>query len=419
MSSFTLLGGAIAIFVVAALLYYQSHQTYEGYENVPADLNRAPVAQPSNMVPTSTQRPMGVPGAMVAPKEAMATLKDLAELDSKIMTWLDAASQRERNNPASLTPSQLQERVILQARLREIRNQLGTGVITDKAAIVNQEILHLRTENMGWQQLAPNLDKLYEFAQHSSADSFLTATQYVEFRGLFQAGLDSLRGHTLPDPLQKVRLQQLQVFAQELQNTERKFNPPPIRVSAARLFLQQMLKPDQPLPTLFSMEPNPVVIPRASANPADVIQQLKDIQWTLTVKYVPGQDNLMKTVTEMLGRMESGEASVHEVAAARSSIAEFNHVTAPAPAPSATCSIEPNHEPYDMPKHLQKRANTLCAQIREAFPQDAEALGCPSSKRPIQDEYEAETTINTVCSRLRFSVPTVTPEQFNCPRHNV
>jgi hypothetical protein len=167
------------------------------------------------------------------------------------------------------------------------------------------------------------------------------------------------------------------------------------------------------------MEPNPVVIPRASANPADVIQQLKDIQWTLTVKYVPGQDNLMKTVTEMLGRMESGEASVHEVAAARSSIAEFNHVTAPAPAPSATCSIEPNHEPYDMPKHLQKRANTLCTQIREAFPQDAEALGCPSSKRPIQDEYEAETTINTVCSRLRFSVPTVTPEQFNCPRHNV
>ena len=154
-------------------------------------------------------------------------------------------------------------------------------------------------------------------------------------------------------------------------------------------------------------------------NPTDVIQQLKDIQWTLTVKYVPGQADLMKTVTAMLDRMESGEASVHEVAAARSSIAEFNHVTAPSPAPSASCSIESAHESYDMPAPLQKRATTLCAQIHEAFPHDAEALGCPGIKRPIQDEYEAETTINTVCSRLRFSVPTVTPEQFNCPRHNV
>jgi hypothetical protein len=62
------------------------------------------------------------------------------------------------------------------------------------------------------------------------------------------------------------------------------------------------------------------------------------------------------------------------------------------------------------------RAQTLCKQIREAFPLDADALGC---RHHISDNYEAETVINTVCDRIRYSVPTVSPEQFNCPPKTV
>ncbi len=71
---------------------------------------------------------------------------------------------------------------------------------------------------------------------------------------------------------------------------------------------------------------------------------------------------------------------------------------------------------YD-PTDLVKRANVLCKQVAEAFPHDAAALGCP--KKPVSNDYEAETTINTVCDRLRYSVPDVSPEQFNCPKRVV
>ena len=61
---------------------------------------------------------------------------------------------------------------------------------------------------------------------------------------------------------------------------------------------------------------------------------------------------------------------------------------------------------------MTKRATVLCQRIKEAFPKDAKALGC---REKIDSEFEAETVINTVCDRLRFSVPTVSPEQFGCP----
>ena len=63
----------------------------------------------------------------------------------------------------------------------------------------------------------------------------------------------------------------------------------------------------------------------------------------------------------------------------------------------------------------RSRTRTLCHRIREAFPEDAEALGC----QKVETELEAESVINTVCSRLRFSVPTVSPEQFGCPKRAV
>jgi hypothetical protein len=409
----TAVSAATAIFVVAALLYYQSHITPEGFTNVPADLNKAPVAVVPNMqVPGSFQRPISIPGAMIAPKEALATIKDLYELDNKITTWLEAASQRERENPLGLTPTQLQRRAMLQGRLAEVRRQEGTGQISDTAAAVNREIMEIRTENAGWQKPAPSLEDVYEFAKTSPSESFLSAEQYVDFRGLFQAGLQQLAGHTQPDPLQRVRLQQLQVIDQDLRVAERKFNPPPIRVSAARLFLQQMLKPEQPLPTLFSMEPNPVTLPRLSANPLDVIQRLKDIRWKLTVTYDPAEEELKRTVTEMLQRMESGEATEPEVSYARQKLVEFEHQREPMgySTMDAGCGAPFRYDPND----LEKRAHTLCKQIHEAFPKDAEALGCTKSLKDL-DKYEAETVINTVCDRLRTSVPTVSPAQFNCP----
>ncbi len=424
MSSPTILTAAVAIFVIAALLYYQSVMTkvehFVTYDDntigdkVPADLNRANIAIPNTLLPTSGQRPQGIPGAMSAPSEALATRKDLGELDDKIMTWLDAASQRERANPISLTPEQLQQRAILQARLSDVRRQLGTGLITDKAAAINQEIMRLRSENEGWQKAAPTLAQVNDFAKNVPGDAFLTAEQYTVFRGMFMAGIHEYEGHTQPDPLQKIRLQQLQVLQQDLVATERKFNPPPIRASAARLFLQQMMKPDQPLPTLFSMEPNPATVPR-STKPLDVIQQLKDIQWKLTITYNPAEQELLRTISDMVDRMESGEASSSEVANARQQLVEYQHERAPQPIGSANPSHVASLD-YD-PSALVERANTLCDQIREAFPGDALALGCP--KKKITDTFQAETAINTVCNRLRYSVPTVSPAQFNCPRHVV
>lgn len=439
--------GAIVLFVIAAMLYYQS-ATKEGFvsmsptipppvagrpygaageratENwrVPTDLNRAPVAAPATaVIPQSQHRPNAIPGAMSAPRQAMAEKKDLYELDSKISTWLFAASQRESEHPGSLTPEQLQRRVILQARLSDVRRQLVNDMITSTYKQVENEISELRRENAGWGRLTPNLDAIHSFGKHLPADAFLTVDQYKEFRALFDAALNELKGHTQPNPLERVRLQQLELIQQDLVAAEREFNPPPIHAGHARMFLQQSLRVEQPLPTLFALEPRPDTLPAShAANPMDVISQLRDIQWRLTVSYNPAEQALKREVAALLRQLQSGKSTPTIVEAARTATAELTHRLAPrgtatvvGPTGVSTCGGAPTLG-YD-PKDLIPRANRLCYQIHEAFPRDAEALGCPPPNKPITTDYEAESAINIVCDRLHYSVPSVSPQQFGCP----
>ena len=154
MSNPALITAATAIFVVAALLYYQMYAGgSESFENpadaykgdaIPADLNRAPVIASVSQVQGSAQRPVAVPGSTTAPREALATQKELGELDTQISTWFAGAAQRERERIGALTPDQLQRRVILQGRQADIRTQLGTGLLTDSQRVVAQETLDLR-----------------------------------------------------------------------------------------------------------------------------------------------------------------------------------------------------------------------------------------------------------------------------------
>ena len=424
--------GAVAAFIVAALLWYQS-QTPENFTNppvagrwfnpaaaepthVPADLNRAPIAIPSGHIPQSQQRPIGIPGPQNAPREAIAQRKDMYDLDNKISTWLAAAAQREADHPGSLTPEQSQRRIMLQMRLASVRNQLVNDNITDPYKQVAAEIADLRQANSGWGRLAPSLDALHGFAKELPDDAFLTTEQYRQFRTLFDMALNELKGYTQPDPLQRVRLQQLQVFQQELQRAERMTMPPPIRVAAARLFLEQTLRVDQPLPTLFSMEPNPATLPTLAASPRDVLGQLRDIKWRLTVSYDPAGQELVRTVAALMQRLQAADVKPAEVEAARSTVAELQNRLSPHAADAVKPS-GPAPLTYD-PQNLRRRAATLCRQVGEAFgPEDAAALGCP--KAPIDTEYEAESTINIVCDRIRYSVPSVSAQQFNCPAKNV
>lgn len=434
--------GAVVLFIVAALLYFQSHAAKEGFNNpqlptpiagrpyvagpgdstdedVPADLNRAPPPLPaaSQAVPSTGQRPTTIPGAPTAPREAMAQRKDLYELDNKISTWLAAAALYESEHPGGLTGEQLQRRIILQGRLATVRDQLGTGLITDTYKQVAAEVDELRHEITGWGAPAPALHAVDSFAKTLAADAFLTAAQYREFRLLFDTILNQYKGFVQPNPLERVRTQQLQVFQHELIRAEREFNPPPVRAGAARLFLKQALKADQPLPTLFSMEPNPVTLPNIASDPRDVIGQLKDLKWRLTVTYNPAEAELNRSIAALLNRMEADDVRPDEVEEARRAIVEMADYTAPRPlnaiaGPAAIAAVR-----YD-PQDLRTRANTLCQQIREAFsPEDAAALGCPANL--VATEAEAEATINIVCDRLRYSVPSVSPAQFNCPTTNV
>ena len=419
--------GAVAFFIVAALLWYQSQEP-EYFTNppvagrwfnpatdinrVPADLNRAPISIPSGHIPQSQQRPTGIPGPQMAPREAIAQRKDIYDLDSKISIWLAAAAQRESEHPGSLTPEQSQRRIILQMRLASIRNQLVNDNITDSYRTVASEIADLRQANSGWGRLAPSLDALHGFAKELPDDAFLTKEQYHQFRTLFDMALNELKGYTQPDPLQRVRLQQLQVFQQELQRAERLSMPPPIRVAPARLFLEQSLRVDQPLPTLFSMEPNPANLPSLAANPQDVLGQLRDIKWRLIVNYDPAEQELVRTVAALLQRLHADDVKPAEVEAARSTVAEIQNRLSP-----SAFTTNAGTAAYD-PQNLRRRAQTLCQQVGKAFgPEDATALGCPTGS--IDTEAEAESTINIVCDRIRYSVPSVSTQQFNCPTHNV
>jgi len=452
------------IFIVAAMLFYQSHSA-EGFANwpattphfqnswaswrpsdrpiagrlydpssnmvndtypVPADLARAPVSQPYGSIPLSQQRPNMTPGTgtTTAPREAMAQLKDLHELDNKITLWLDAASQKEREQPGSLTGMQLQRRVMLLSRLQGVRDQLGTGMITDTWKNVADELKGLRLENAGWQERSPSLEAVYGFGQGKDPNAFLTQGDYVTFYGLFNAGILEMQGLAQPDPLQKVRLQQLQVVRQDLMDTSRRIGTPPIKLAAAQLYLRQMLRPDQPLPTLYSMEPPPLERSYEDS-PLDVLADLRDIQWKLTVSYDPAAQELKRATAAMMdslrnGQMSAREARSHVVAmkAGRSPVA-FGSVSGPsstlgARPPSTLGARPPSNRPQ--PPSLVNRAAVLCKQVGEAFPGDAEALGC---QKHVRDEFEAETVINTVCDRLRFSVPSVTPEQFGCSKRTV
>ena len=424
MTSPKVIGAAIILFVIAAALWFQANATHtEGFVNppvagrpygavgeladentrVPADLNKAPVINPipNNQVPTSDQRPIGVPGAPNAPREALATRKDLIELDNKITAWLAAANQLETAHPGGLTPEQRQRRVMLQARLGDIRQQLGTSVITDTYKTVANEILTVRHENSGWGRALPSLEAAHSFGKHAaSQDAFLTPDQFREFTGLFHAILNDYQGHTQPNPLERVRLQQLQVIDQDL----RREPPPPIRVATARLFLEQAQKPDQPLPTLFAVVPGfqgPAATEAAThaARPDDIIRQLQDMQWRLTVTYDPAGQALKRSVATMLQRlqMEGLAMPAPEMEAARTAVARLQ-------------SRVDAYDPADIVGHAQ----TLCKQVTEAFgAADARALGCPTE--PITTFTEAETATSLVCERLRTSVPSVDPRQFNCP----
>jgi len=404
-----LIGGVIAVFLISALIFY--HHQYEGFE-VPADLNKAPIAAPNLAIPTSLQRPTGVPGPSAAPRKAIATPKELKNLDGDLMVWLDAYSQLEREHPSDLSPAQKQQRVLYQARVRSIRNQLGSGKIEDTSEQVNREILELRDQNAVWTKPVTSLAAVSKFGSNKNPDSFLDPTSYKEFRSLFEAGLNELKAHSLADPLQTVRLQQLQVMEQELKELDKRAAVP-IKFGPARLYLQQMLQPSQPLPSLLSLD-----LPankRHETDPKNLLPALKDIQWSLTLRYNPGEQALMKTVAEMIRHFESGAATPEDVINAREEIVNLQNRHAPAP----FSSYEDSTLAYN-PAALVKRATTLCDQIHEAFPEhgNAEALGCPKKLAKI-DHFEAETIINTVCDRIRTSVPTVSPEQFNCPKQNV
>ena len=443
MASPAVLGAAIAIFVVAALLFWQSQQQglTEGYRNlpplagrpygavgeikdtedpyfVPADLAKAPIASTAAAsVPQGNTRPNTVPGPATAPRDLPATQKDLQELDMRMTLWLESSDQLENEHPGMLTPEQKHQRVIYQGRIASIRDQLGTGMITDTARIVADEIADMRRQNQVWRRRFPNLEELSKFGLGRPADAFLDADEYREFRGLFDAAVNELKGKPQPDPLDRVRFQQLQIFQQDLIAAEKQ-RLPPIRVGAARLFLTQMLKTDQPLPTLFAMESAQPPKPHAE-NVADVLAALQDVEWELTISHNPAEQELKRSVAAMLSDVRRHGASYtpHQVAAARARVAAFKTARGPMAAfpsggPSGLMKVD-----YD-PSDLTTRARTLCKQIREAFGDGgAEALGCPTWG--IETETHAENAINTVCDRLRTSVPTVDPEQFNCPKRHV
>jgi hypothetical protein len=462
MTTLTVLGAAIAAFLIAALLVWQSQQQglTEGFRAlppiagrpynagpdkedpyfVPGDLAKAPVTQSASAVPTVATRPAAIPGPGAAPRDLPATQKDLQELDMRITSWLEAMDQLENEHPGWITPEQKHQRIVYQARLSSLRDQMGTGMITDTARVISQEIADMRRENQVWKSRFPNLEELSTFGLGRPAEAFLEADEYREFRALFDAVVNELKGHPQPDPLERVRFQQLQIVRQDLLTAETAGagRPPPIRIGAARLFLTQALKPDQPLPTLFAMEANPATEPPKHAeSTADIIAALQDVEWTLTISHNPAEQELKQAVAKMLRdvRARGPTMNVDQVAALRAQVAGLRTARAPAamiapmaglppavpgaPWPTANSMMRADYNPSD----LVSRARTLCTQVREAFGDgDAEALGCPPKRwqtKAIETEYEAETVLNTVCDRLRTSVPSVDPAQFNCPRHAV
>ena len=389
MSSPSLIGFALAFFVVAALLYIQS---VESFVDVPADLNRAPISRPIETIPTS--QGSRVPGIQAQTKEAIATRSELAELDSKLMTWLDAASQRELENPAALTGEQREQRVLYQARISSLRQQLGTGLIVDKSKDVSTETLRIRNENAGWQVYPINIDT-EEFARGRSTTAFLTTEEYKQFRGIMINTLQTLQGYVQPDPLTLVRMKQLESIDAELRVVDNKNRVPLIRVEAARQFLKRMTQPTQPLPSLMSMDG---IYEPLMTNPVDIIRQ---------VQIIP---NPPPYLIQLASYLASGRASPEQIIAARDEVARAD----PGIANSWVDYSTYRARAYD-PSNYVARAAVLCKQIKRAFPdpEDSAALGCPRHMPTTNDT--AETLVYNVCQRIRESIPTVSPKQFNCP----
>jgi len=410
MSSTSVIGAAVLLFIVAAFLYYQ-RRSVEAFEakgpvagrqynpdatdnyKIPADLSTAPKANPPGTFPQIQQRSNGIPGTGMQ-REALAQTKDLRELNDLILTWLYAATTKDIEQPGSLTHKQRQRMLELQGRHEVVLEELGTGMITDTYKQVADETLKLRKENERWQAVSPSLDKIGAFGQGLDPEAFLTRPQYDKFMGLFVAIIQQFQGTALTDPLTKVHLQQLQVIQRDLEGIR---TLPPIKVGAAKKFLQVALRVDQPLPTLLSQElPNDSTNSSALFGGMVIFEEVNLFPRISNIDIVTGdypkgtkhsQDRAETRPNQELRDYRQEERRDHQDSPGSS---------------------------YD-PTNLVKRAKTLCSQIREAFPEDADALGC----QEVTDQYQAETVINTVCSRLRYSVPSVTPEQFNCPPRNV
>ena len=466
MSSTPMIGAAVLVFCIAALLYYQS-TTVENFASedvitknmlnawatwdpkqppiagrqynplqstgfVVPDLNRAPISKPGgypngsgfstgSFPPAADNKPQNVPGPMNTTRQTLAQAKDLSELDSKIMTWLAAASQKEHEKPGSLTSQQQEHRIILQARLEDIRQQLGLNQVTDNYVTVANEIKALRRENANWQHQAPFVSDAFDFGKGVNPDALLTKEYYDRFFGILGAAIKEFHDLYQPDPLQKVRYQQLQIIRQSLIDSSSPTNPPPIRMGAAQLFLRQMLRPEQPLPTLFSVDfiraglGNDLGLGLGlDMNSDDVMEYLRNIQWKLTMSYDPADQEMKRAAASLMDRLRSGGISVTD---ARAYITHMDQYRQPMPF-GATISpfvgSQGKPEKPGKPNPIITGAQRLCKQISKAFPnpRDAKALGCSSI---ISDKDHAEAVINTVCENIRSSVPSITPEQFNCP----
>lgn len=144
-----------------------------------------------------------------------------------------------------------------------------------------------------------------------------------------------------------------------------------------------------------------------AANPADVIADLQSICRRLAPAEPPGP------ITKLMTRLQSGAATRTEVESARTIAADIQNQTGPIGV--GVGSWVAAYDPHDW----SSREKRLCKQIREAFPRDAEALGCPAIGRGNGNENananESENIVRLVCDRIRYSVPSVSPDQFNCP----
>lgn len=457
---------AIAIFVIAALLYYQSRpfesflnpptagRPYNplnadtNYDNVPHDLDKAPMPGYTTQIPQALQRPAMTPGAGVAPADAPASIKELRELDNEIDIWVQSANMYERDNPGALSFEQIDKRAELLNHQTDIKTQIASGKVTMSHKAAAQEIMSLRVENKKWQRFVPDLSEINGFARHEQPMAFLTSEQYTQFKQLLAAILQMYKRHVQPEPLKRARIPQLETVQSDLHYAEKEFKgTPPIRVESARLFLHNAMQPEQPLPTLIAIgphpnpgpgphphpgpKPHPGPSPAPGPDPSDIIWQLRNLEWKLTVKYDPAEQELKRSIAALLKRLSTEQFPEQDLEEIRREISNIQNKHSPSgydPTGSNPGGYNPSLTPFrPMPtpipgqEHdpkLQARAETLCKQIHEAFPHDAEALGCPKQLRQMT-RYEAESAINLVCDRLRTSVPTVTPEQFNCPRRAV